>query len=71
MLGDHEAAEKAYDDGQAILSELSTQFPANDQYQRDLATCLNNMGQLLKNAGRTPEAEQAFRQARPATKTSG
>ena len=62
MLGDHEAAEKAYDDGQAILSELSTQFPANDQYQRDLATCLNNMGQLLKNAGRTPEAEQAFRQ---------
>ena len=63
MLGDHEAAEKAYDDGRTILSELTAQFPDNTQYQQDLATCLNNMGQLLKNAGRTPEAEQAFRQA--------
>ena len=28
-----------------------------------MANCLNNLGQLLKNAGRTPEAEQSLRQA--------
>ncbi len=63
MLGEHEAGEEAYGAGRTILSDLITQFPDNDQYRLDLATCMNNLGQLLKNAGRTPEAEKALREA--------
>ncbi len=63
MLGEHEAAEQSYDASRKLLSELSEEFPSNARYGQDLATCMNNLGQLLKNAGRTPEAEQAFREA--------
>ncbi|HBI42807.1 MAG TPA: hypothetical protein DDY78_08105, partial [Planctomycetales bacterium] len=63
MLGEHEAAELSYGSGRTFLAELNTQFPTNVRYCQDLATCVNNLGQLLKSAGRTPEAEQALREA--------
>jgi tetratricopeptide (TPR) repeat protein len=63
MLGEHEAAEQSYDAGRTFLAELNAEFPTNARYSQDLATCVNNLGQLLKSAGRTPEAEQALREA--------
>jgi eukaryotic-like serine/threonine-protein kinase len=63
MLGEHEAAEQSYDAGRTFLAELNAKFPTNARYSQDLATCVNNLGQLLKSAGRTPEAEQALREA--------
>jgi eukaryotic-like serine/threonine-protein kinase len=63
MLGDHEEAEQSYGAARTFLAELNAEFPSNVHYCQDLATCMNNLGQLLKNAGRTPEAEQALREA--------
>ncbi len=63
MLGEHEAAEKSYVDARNFFTELRTESPDDARYQQDLAVCLNNLGQLLKDAGRTPEAEQSLRDA--------
>jgi tetratricopeptide (TPR) repeat protein len=63
MLGEHDAAEASYNGARAAFAELAAAFPADARYRQDLATCLNNRGQLLKDAGRTPEAEASFREA--------
>jgi tetratricopeptide (TPR) repeat protein len=63
MLGDHEAAEQSYGAARTFLSALAVEFPDNASYRQDLAAGLNNLGQLLKSAGRTPEAEQTLRDA--------
>jgi eukaryotic-like serine/threonine-protein kinase len=63
MLGDHETAEKSYDNARDFFTQLRAEAPNDERYQQDLAVCLNNLGQLLKDAGRTPEAEQALRDA--------
>ena len=63
MLGEQAAAEQAYDGGRTILTDLRSEFPDDVGYRQDLAVCLNNLGGLFKDAGRTPEAEQAFRDA--------
>ncbi len=63
MLGEQAAAEQAYDSGRTILTDLRSEFPDDARYRQDLAVCLNNLGGLFKDAGRTPEAEQAFRDA--------
>ncbi len=63
MLGEHAAAEQAYASARTFFTDLRTEFPDDARYRRDLAVCLNNLGQLLMDAGRTPEAEQALRDA--------
>ena len=63
MLGEHDEAEQSYGAAQTFLSRLNAEYPSNVRYHQDLATCMNNLGQLLKNAGRTPEAERALREA--------
>ncbi len=63
MLGEHESAEKSYLNARSFFTELRSAAPDEARYQQDLAVCLNNLGQLLKDAGRTPEAEQSLRDA--------
>jgi len=63
MLGEHAAAEQSYDGARAAFADLAAEFPREPRYRQDLAACLNNRGQLLKDAGRTPEAEASFREA--------
>jgi tetratricopeptide (TPR) repeat protein len=62
-LGEHEKAEQSYDAARTFLSQLHAEYPTNVHYRQDLATCMNNLGQLFKDGGRTPEAEQALREA--------
>jgi eukaryotic-like serine/threonine-protein kinase len=63
MLGEHETSEKSYLSARSFFTELRTESPNEARYQQDLAVCLNNLGQLFKDAGRTPEAEQSLRDA--------
>jgi tetratricopeptide (TPR) repeat protein len=63
MLGEQGAAEAAYADGRAMLAGLLDQFPGDARFGRDLTVGENNLGRLLRDAGRTPEAEEVFRSA--------
>jgi len=63
MLGEQEAAEQDYAGARTALTDLLVQSPGEVRYRRDLATCENHRGSLLRDARRTPEAEQAFRAA--------
>ena len=47
----------------AIRRQLAAEFPAVPEYQRGVAITLNNLGILLKNSDRLPEAEDAYREA--------
>ena len=63
MLGQHEPAEKAFRAALTLLIDLSTQFPDNPDYRRELAASYNNLGNLLKETGRVALAERAYREA--------
>src|SRR5438132_3580093 len=63
MLGDRAEAEKAYLNAVAILEGLVKQHPANTHYQRDLANCLNNLGNVRKRFNDLDSAEVALQQA--------
>jgi tetratricopeptide (TPR) repeat protein len=47
----------------AIRETLVTDFPAVPEYRRDLALSHNNLGNLLRDQGRHPEAGAAYRAA--------
>jgi serine/threonine protein kinase/tetratricopeptide (TPR) repeat protein len=61
--GEKEAALKDYEHMQAALSRLEAEYPDVPAYREDLATCLNNRGNLLAEFGKRQEAEQAYRRA--------
>src|SRR5207249_11024398 len=63
MLGNRSEAEKAYRTGQEYLDALVQQFPENPVYQRDLATCLNNFGNLLQRFNDVRAAEAPLKRA--------
>jgi hypothetical protein len=62
-LGEHRAAEEAYRHAQVLYAQLATDFPMQFDFRQRLARSSNNLGNLLKDAGRLPEAESAYREA--------
>ena len=60
MLGDQGAAETSYGAAREFFTALMTEHPDDARYRQDLSACLNNLGQLLRDDGRTPEAEQTL-----------
>ncbi len=63
LRGDPKSAEQHFDSARTILKTLRDDYPNDPQYRRDLAQCMNDLGTLLQEAHRTPEAEAAFREA--------
>jgi serine/threonine protein kinase len=62
-MGEKEVALKDYECARAIFAKLATDFPTAPQHCRDLAAIHNNLGNLLRDLGQWPAAEQAFRRA--------
>ena len=46
-----------------MAEKLASEFPATPAYQRLLADCHRNLGELLRQSGRAGEAEKEFRKA--------
>jgi tetratricopeptide (TPR) repeat protein len=57
-LGRVTKAEDAFRRSVSLLEELHAEFPANDEYRRDLAASMNRIGIRLGESGRLKEAEQ-------------
>jgi tetratricopeptide (TPR) repeat protein/tRNA A-37 threonylcarbamoyl transferase component Bud32 len=64
MLGQPDQAEKAYRASLDLFRELPAPYAARPECRQDLATCYNNLGTLLVDAGRYAAARTAYRQAR-------
>ena len=62
-LGEVEAAEKSYLRAIELLSNLKKQFPGTFRYAVDLSVAWNNLGVLLREAGRLDESLWSFRQS--------
>jgi serine/threonine protein kinase/tetratricopeptide (TPR) repeat protein len=62
-LGETRAAEAAYAQAISLFDGLRTEFPTAVDYRIELAQCQNNLGDLLRQAGRMSEAEAAHRSA--------
>jgi serine/threonine-protein kinase len=60
MLKQPEAAEKAYRDGLARLTEIAAAHPDQPEYRRDLAAGHNNLAILLHSAGRSADADKEY-----------
>lgn len=63
MLGERTEAEKSYLSAQTTLEGLAKEYPGNPRYQRELANCLNNLGNLRKRFNDQESAEAALTQA--------
>jgi serine/threonine protein kinase/tetratricopeptide (TPR) repeat protein len=63
LLGEHAAAEEAYDRSNALLEELAEQSPAEPVYRFDLGENLVRLGQLQMEKGRYSGAEKSYRRA--------
>src|SRR5262249_54350838 len=63
LLGDFEAAEKANRAVFPICERLMAQDPGRVAYRENLAAAWGNLGVLLEQLNRLPEAEAAQRQA--------
>jgi serine/threonine-protein kinase len=56
-------AEPALSQARDLLAKLSADFPDNRRYPQFQAQALSDLGQVLKDAGRLPEAENAYQGA--------
>ncbi len=63
MLGKTKAAEKNYRVALANLEDLAAKQPGNVDVQQDMADIANNLGNLLENLDRLPEAEKMYQKA--------
>ncbi len=61
-LGQREQAEQASRQGIAVAKQLIADYPQVPIYRTHLAGCLNNLGNMLREAGQLREAEAAFRE---------
>jgi serine/threonine-protein kinase len=59
-LGQKEEVVAAYEEAIQLLNKLVAEFPT---YRQRLANCQNNLASLLRDLGKLPDAESAFRQA--------
>src|SRR5262249_41909324 len=50
-------------DALAIQKQLAADFPSRPEFRRDLALSHNNLGLVLKDLGRVPEAQTAYSDA--------
>jgi tetratricopeptide (TPR) repeat protein len=62
-LGQHDTALGGCKEAITLFKYLVADFPAVHYYRRELAASHNNLGLVLANVGRRPEAEDAYRQA--------
>jgi tetratricopeptide (TPR) repeat protein len=56
-----DAATKSYEKALELHEQLVVEYPQVPQYRRDLAGCLNNMGEMMYAAQRLGDAESRFR----------
>jgi tetratricopeptide (TPR) repeat protein len=61
ILGDLEAALRAYRDGLAIMERLGAAHPGNTLWQSDLSISYDKVGDVLKVQGKLADALQAYR----------
>jgi eukaryotic-like serine/threonine-protein kinase len=70
LLGRHDQAKEAYDQGIALLEALTGELPRVAPYRYELARCYWSRGSLLKDTGPLGEAEQELRKAQALQETS-
>jgi tetratricopeptide (TPR) repeat protein len=63
IFKEHETAEKSFRNSMSILQTLVRDFPQRQDYRLDLARCLNELGSLLRDAGRIEEARDHYSRA--------
>jgi tetratricopeptide (TPR) repeat protein len=61
ILGDLDAALRAYRDGLAIMERLGAAHPGNTLWQSDLSISYDKVGDVLKVQGKLADALQAYR----------
>jgi tetratricopeptide (TPR) repeat protein len=63
LLGEYDAAEKAYRQSMDLLQRLAVEAPDRADYRHQLAQTLHGFGTLLQDRRRYPEAEGLYRKA--------